>query len=129
MTDHGAFTWNELATIDPERAKAFYSATLGWEFEEFDLGGGPYWVARSNGEIVAGLGPLGTGPAGISNSSWLSFIEVDQLDERIERARTLGAQIVEEPTDVPNVGRVAALRDPTGALIGWMTGLDAQAQG
>lgn len=126
MADQGNFVWNELATIEPERAKAFYSATLGWDFEELDLGGGPYWIAKKDGKVVGGLGPLGSGPSGTSHSSWLAFIEVDHLDERIERARGLGAQIVDEPADVPNVGRVAALRDPTGALIGWMTSLPDQ---
>lgn len=124
MADHGTFVWNELATIDVERAKAFYSATLGWSFESLDLGGAPYWVAKVGDRVVGGIGPLGSGPDGTSHSSWLAFIEVDDLDQRIARARTLGAEIVEEPADVPNVGRVAALRDPSGALIGWMTSLD-----
>ena len=30
---HGHFYWNELMTRDAEKAKKFYSTTLGWTFE------------------------------------------------------------------------------------------------
>jgi predicted enzyme related to lactoylglutathione lyase len=36
------------------------------------------------------------------------------------RAIGLGANALQAPHDVPNVGRVAVLRDPTGAVIGWL---------
>jgi predicted enzyme related to lactoylglutathione lyase len=39
----------------------------------------------------------------------------------------LGATILAEPADVPNVGRVAVLRDPTGAAVGWLKGLEPDA--
>ena len=31
---HGEFHWNELMTHDVERAKQFYQAAMGWEFED-----------------------------------------------------------------------------------------------
>ena len=46
---------------------------------------------------------------------------MDNIDARVARAEDLGAMIIEPPNDVANVGRVAVLRDPTGATIGWMT--------
>ena len=33
MASHGHFHWNELLTRDVERAKRFYSDTIGWTFE------------------------------------------------------------------------------------------------
>jgi predicted enzyme related to lactoylglutathione lyase len=33
----------------------------------------------------------------------------------------MGAIVIRAPHDVPEVGRVAVLRDPTGAVIGWMS--------
>ena len=32
-SSHGKFHWNELMTRNVERAKKFYSETLGWTFE------------------------------------------------------------------------------------------------
>ena len=62
-------------------------------------------------------------------SYWFSFIEVDDIDARISAARAQGAVVLRVPADVPNVGRVAVLRDSTGAAIGWMTSLKPDASG
>jgi uncharacterized protein len=120
---HGTFAWNELATNDPERAMAFFRKTLGWEFEEFSLEEGPYWVASSGGTLVGGIGNMATGAVAATEPYWFGFIEVDDIDRRIEMARAEDAVILRPPHDVPGVGRVAVLRDPTGAAVGWMTGV------
>ena len=120
---HGTFAWNELATSDPERAMEFFRRTLGWTFEEFSLEEGPYWVASADGTPVCGIGNMATGAVAAAEPYWFGFIEVDDIDRRIEMARSEGAAILRPPHDVPGVGRVAVVRDPTGAAIGWMTGL------
>jgi uncharacterized protein len=125
---HGSFVWNELATRDAEKARTFYADTLGWTYQEFPLPDGPYWVAQSGEKLVGGIGELETGAVpGMTESCWFGFIEVDDVDARVAAARKRGATILREPMDVPNVGRVAVLRDPTGAAIGWMTGLKPEA--
>jgi predicted enzyme related to lactoylglutathione lyase len=121
MRPHGTFAWNELLTSDPDRARTFVGETLGWTFQAFELGA-PYWVIMSGGQMVGGLGALSAGDLETTESYWLGFIEVDGLDRRYERAVALGATPVRAPHDVQGVGRVAVLRDPTGALIGWMQG-------
>lgn len=126
MTDtrmHGTFVWNELATTDPEAAKRFYAETLGWTYEAFALPEGSYWVARQGNALVCGIGGLDTSAIGSRESHWFAFVEVDDVDARVEVARASGATIHRAPHDVPGVGRVAVLRDPTGAFIGWMTGI------
>jgi predicted enzyme related to lactoylglutathione lyase len=126
MTAHGAFTWNELASIDPERAMAFYAECLGWTFQRFELPDGAYWVAMSGDTLAGGLGGPETGALPDETGSyWFSFIEVDDVDARVTKAIKLGATVIQAPHDVPGVGRVAVLRDPTGAAIGWMTGAKA----
>ena len=120
---HGTFCWNELATSDPQRAMAFYGATLGWTFQRFSLEEGPYWVAMAGETPVGGIGGLETGAVASAQPYWFVFVEVDDVDRRIAAARSAGAAILREPHDVPGVGRVAVLRDPTGAAVGWMTGL------
>lgn len=121
MRPHGTFAWNELLTSDPERAQSFFAETLGWTFRAFELSV-PYWVIMSGEEIVGGLGGLSAGDLETDESYWLAFIEVDRIDARFEQAIHLGAKSIRDPHDVPGVGRVAVLRDPTGALIGWMQG-------
>ncbi len=124
MRSHGTFAWNELATSDVATAKAFYAATLGWTFQEFALPHGPYWVAMSGEQLVGGLGGMDTAAVpGTTTSTWFAFLEVDEIDTRLTKAVAHGATIVAPAEDVPNVGRCAVLRDPTGAIIGWMTSL------
>lgn len=123
---HGSFVWNELASTDVEKAMDFYARTLGWTFEKFELPSGSYWVIKSGDQLVGGIGSMETASLpGKDSSHWFSFVEVDDVDARIEKAIEEGATILAPPEDVPNVGRVAVLRDPTGAAIGWMTGAES----
>jgi predicted enzyme related to lactoylglutathione lyase len=123
MWSHGKFFWNELRTRDAEASKKFFSDTLGWTFERMPTpeGGGTYWIATSGGEPVAGLFPIdGTAFASLPEA-WIAFIAVDDVDARVKKATKAGAEILQQPFEVPNVGRVAILRDPRGTWIGWMT--------
>jgi len=52
---------------------------------------------------------------------WLGFIAVDDVDARVGKATRAGATLMRPVFDVPNVGRIAILREPGGAGIGWMT--------
>ncbi|MEC8584227.1 MAG: VOC family protein, partial [Pseudomonadota bacterium] len=52
---------------------------------------------------------------------WFSYIEVDDVNARVAKAETAGAKILRPPFEVPDVGRIGILVDPTGAAVGWMT--------
>ncbi len=79
----------------------------------------------ADGQMVGGMGGMETASLpGQTSSHWFSFIEVDDVDARIAKAEKAGAEILSPPEDVPNVGRVAVLRDPAGAAIGWMSELE-----
>jgi predicted enzyme related to lactoylglutathione lyase len=120
---HGTPAWTELLTRDPEAAKAFFTASLGWRFEAFDLEDGAYWVIFAGDTLVGGMGSIESGDIETGESYWLTSIEVDDIDERWEQALAAGATAIRPPHDVPEVGRVALLRDPTGAPLGLMQSL------
>ena len=46
---------------------------------------------------------------------WLSYFGVADVDKSTARAIELGAKVLLEPHDVPNIGRFAIIRDPQGA--------------
>jgi predicted enzyme related to lactoylglutathione lyase len=119
---HGHFCWNELMTRDIEGAKRFYQNTIGWSFEGMPMAdGGTYWVAMLNGKSVAGIFSLvSPGYDGVPES-WMSYLAVDDVDARVAKALKAGAQLMKAIFDVPNVGRIAILREPGGAGVGWMT--------
>jgi uncharacterized protein len=119
---HGNFFWNELMTRDVEGAKRFYTETVGWNFQSMPMAdGGTYWCAMLGGKPVAGVFAL-TSPAydGVPES-WMSYLAVDDVDARVEKALKAGAQLMKPLFDVPGVGRIAILREPAGAGVGWMT--------
>jgi predicted enzyme related to lactoylglutathione lyase len=51
----------------------------------------------------------------------MSYLAVDDVDKRVEKAIKAGARLMKPIFDVPNVGRIAILTEPGGAGIGWMT--------
>lgn len=119
---HGKFYWNELMTRDLERAKKFYADTLGWTFDPMSAGGGPtYWIIKTGGEMVGGLFDISGHDFDQVPESWMSYIAVDDVDARVAKAVKAGAQVMKPAFDIPGVGRIAILREPGGAGIGWMT--------
>ena len=122
MAQHGKFYWNELMTDDVEKAKAFYGATLGWSFAEMPMDGGKsYYVAMLGEEPVAGLMDKSDIVPPTVPPHWFSYINVDNVEQRLELLKKNGGQVVREPFDVPGIGRIAIVSDATGAFMGWMT--------
>jgi predicted enzyme related to lactoylglutathione lyase len=116
----GDFVWTEVACNDADKCAEFYRNVFGWTFKkggaaadgldyrEFSTGGdhpagGLYQI---NPEWFGGNPP----PAHI-----LNFIAVDDVDKTAELAAELGAN-VHKTIDIPNVGRMSIVQDPTGAM-------------
>ncbi|WP_299476283.1 VOC family protein [uncultured Roseibium sp.] len=122
MVEHGVFYWNELMTRDTGKAREFYEKCLGWTFTEMPMdGGGVYVLAKLGENPVAGLFTM-EGPHfdGVPEH-WMSYIAVDNVDERLELAVAHGGDVMRPPFDVPGIGRIAILKDVGGAVQGWMT--------
>jgi predicted enzyme related to lactoylglutathione lyase len=113
----GKVIWNDLITEDIASAKTFYSGLFGWTFEEMPLRDGrEYVIARSGDQYVAGI--LSVGPKPNEDvSRWLPYISIDNVDLAIDRSVRGGATVVAGPRDV-SLGRVAAIIDPEGAVVG-----------
>jgi predicted enzyme related to lactoylglutathione lyase len=125
---HGEFYWNELRTRDAERAMRFYADTVGWSFDtSCTPDGHSYWVATQDGKPVAGLLQLTGAMLDCVPESWMSFLAVDDVDARVAKALEAGAKLVMPVFDVPGVGRIAMLLEPSGAGVGWITPVGPQA--
>jgi predicted enzyme related to lactoylglutathione lyase len=121
MTTHGNFYWNELMTRDVDKAKTFYGDTIGWTFDAMPMPDGTYWVAKMGGKPVGGLFALKSPQFDGVPESWMSYLEVDDVDARVKKAIAAGAKLMRPIFDVAGVGRIAILTEPGGAGIGWMT--------
>jgi predicted enzyme related to lactoylglutathione lyase len=116
----GTFCWVGLATSDPAAASAFYTRLFGWQAEDLPAGpAGTFTMLRHGGMDVAVLyRQTPEARAAAAAPHWTSFISVDDAEATAARAGTLGgAAAFREPFDVLDAGRVAAIRDPTGAMV------------
>jgi hypothetical protein len=112
------FFWNELHTSDPTNALSFYEKVLGFTRQTMDMGpAGNYYILSKDGVDRAGV--TSHLPAGMP-PHWLPYVEVDDADATIARARKLGAKIPMAPEDIPGIGRFGVLEDPTGAVLAVM---------
>jgi uncharacterized protein len=119
---HGRFYWNELMTHSVEKTKAFYKQTLGWTFEPMPMeNGSTYWVIKAADQMVGGLFEMREPGMERMPDQWVAYIAVDDVDARVKKAVAAGAHLMKPVFDIPNVGRNAVLREPSGAMICWMT--------
>lgn len=122
MPTPGHFSWHELITEDVEAAKRFYGAALGWSFRtEILPGGGEYVLIIANRNPIAGISSIPRSDSEARPEQWLSYIEVYDIDARVAAAEEHGGSIIRPPFDLPGVGRVAIVGDPSGAVVGWVT--------
>ena len=121
MTAHGHFYWNELNSNDAEKAKAFYAEALGWTYNDMPMEGGVYSVIMDGEEMVGGIFPMTDPMFDGLPEHWLGYIAVDDIDARAAKAVAAGATLIREPWDVPEIGRMAIVKDPNGAVAGWIT--------
>jgi predicted enzyme related to lactoylglutathione lyase len=114
----GTFSWPELATSDQDGAKKFYTTLFGWTYEDNDMGPeGTYTMLKLRGESVGALYKMRPEQAASGMPPcWGSYVTVENVDQATVKARGLGAKVMMEPFDVMDVGRMAVIADPQGAV-------------
>jgi predicted enzyme related to lactoylglutathione lyase len=114
----GSFCWIELATSDQNAAKTFYTSLFGWNFNDVPTGpNGVYTMFQLQGREVAAAYAIE--PAQRAQGvppHWMIYVAVDSADDAAKRAAELGGTVLAGPFDVYDVGRMAVIKDPTGAV-------------
>jgi uncharacterized protein len=120
MTTHdvdkeGEFCWNELMTSDSAAALKFYAELFGWKLIQ-DMDMGPAGTYRIFGIGEKQVGGMMTVPKGNPMpTAWIYYIQTNDLDAALARAKSKGVKVMNGPLDVPG-GRVVQLTDPQGAF-------------
>ncbi|MCU1490389.1 MAG: Glyoxalase/bleomycin resistance protein/dioxygenase [Acidimicrobiaceae bacterium] len=114
----GTPCWVDHQSADPAGAVAFYSSLFGWEAEDQGEDAGHYNLCRLRGLDAAGIGPsMGPRPA-----AWTMHVSVDDI-EKSAAVVTVRGQVVVEPMDVMEAGRLAICTDSSGAFFAlWQPG-------
>ena len=108
----GKISWAELTTSDPAAAIAYYTQLFGWTTQPF---GEEYTMFVHDGVPFAGVlkSPTPEVP-----THWKSYVIVADIEASIAQSTSLGGRLCWGPEDIPTVGRIAIVQDPTGAVIG-----------
>ncbi len=110
-----SWIWNHLFTRDLETTEHFYADLFGWTSETEALVTGDQIYFRLGDRLIAGMMQMSKTYFDPSSSPyWGVCFRVYDCDATVELARSAGGEILIEPQNVPNVGRLATILDPQG---------------
>ncbi len=116
-TPNGRFCWYELMTTDPEAAQAFYARVAGWTTCPWEDGETPYTMWMSGERPIGGVMTLPEEAAASgAPPCWLAYVSTPDADATTSKATSLGGKVLHS-MDIPKVGRIAVLADPTGGVL------------
>ena len=118
--EHGTLCWVELASRDPESAKAFYPNVLQWQSQRGDMPEFEYTEWLVAGKPMGGMLQM-TEEWGDLPPHWMLYFCVDDCDEAAAKASHLGGKVCVPPTDIEKVGRFAVINDPQGGFFSVIT--------
>jgi predicted enzyme related to lactoylglutathione lyase len=99
-----------------DRARGFYGALFGWEFEPGPARPGTYTLAVLGGRWVAAIAD---GPAEPHRpAAWTPMLAADDVDAAAESVRACGGTVGVGPLNADGEGRFALAVDPSGAVFG-----------
>ena len=107
------FVHVELNTTDVGKAKAFYGALFNWTLEDIPSPGGYTMIKVGEGTG----GGIMKHPVPGAPSAWLAYVLVDDVAASTKKAKSLGAIVMKDVSEVMGMGSFSVLIDPTGAAI------------
>jgi predicted enzyme related to lactoylglutathione lyase len=108
----------EVPTTDLAASRKFYENVLGWKLTKWE---GPmeYWLVSTGDPAVPGIdGALG----GAANEfhATVNTVDVENLDETLQKVEANGGQVIMPRSEIPGVGWLAYVKEPGGAVMGLM---------
>ena len=115
--------WADVTVPDVDAGAEFYSKLFGWTAEKApqpEAGG--YTMFSKGGKYTAAASPPAPGQEGVP-PHWTVYLATDDADATARRIRDAGGQVLMDPFDVFDSGRMTIAVDPTGAAFGvWQAG-------
>jgi predicted enzyme related to lactoylglutathione lyase len=105
----------EIPCDDPEKSMQFFTEVFGWRFQQF--GTEPYWATTTGAEGTPGING-GLMKRMHPGQPIVNSIDVNSIDECINRIQNAGGTIVVPKMPIPTVGWLAYFKDPDGNIHG-----------
>jgi predicted enzyme related to lactoylglutathione lyase len=112
--------WIDLNTSDSDASRLFYESLFGWTSEVGGAEYGGYITFSLDGRTVAGGMDKRNMPDGGGGMPdlWAIYLHVTDAAATAELAAENGGTVMFEPMEVPGLGYMGFVQDPTGAAIG-----------
>jgi predicted enzyme related to lactoylglutathione lyase len=115
----------EIQADDVERAKAFYAAAFGWEYQDWSgVTGSTYWGITTGPEEQPGINggllqrPAATPPLGTGTNAYVCTMQVDDYDATHERILAAGGIVALPKMAMPGMAWQGYYLDPEGNTFG-----------
>ncbi|MFG2888285.1 VOC family protein [Streptomyces sp. NPDC048248] len=129
----GTPCWVDLMVPDQQAALDFYRDLFGWQAEVGPPETGGYAVCTMDGKPVAGImaamNPDGSRPDPVPPPVWTTYLATADVDATESAVTSGGGQVQMPGMDVQQLGRMAIVSDPTGAVFGLWQGRDFRGAG
>ena len=103
----------EIPAGEPTKVARFYEQLFNWKFNKWEGGNTDYWLIVPQGnnpdDTIGGLYKRNNPQEG-----FLNYFLVKSIDSSLQKATQLGAKIVTQKQEIPNMGWFAVLTDPDG---------------
>jgi len=108
----------DLTISDATPVSEFYSKVIGWDIQEFDMGGYSDYCMNDpeTGETLAGVCNAKGVNANIP-PQWLMYISVANLDKSLEAVTANGGEILGDKRSDGKGGYYCLVQDPAGAYV------------
>lgn len=115
LVPEGRFIWHELTTTEPAGAMEFYPRVTGWSTAPW--GDGTYSLWMSSDLPVGGVMAIPEELRGRGvPPNWLTYLSTPNCKATIDKIVRLGGSVMKPEEAVPEVGKIAVVSDPDGAV-------------
>jgi predicted enzyme related to lactoylglutathione lyase len=113
---YGKFVWFDLFTDDLDSATQFYEALFGWSFVDTTSETKFVKTIVRDGIPIANGVHIPPERRKLNGSRWVGYMSVADVDRAARWVKENGGSIFIKPKELPERGRVAAVKDPEGAI-------------
>ena len=108
----------EIPAEDPEKLAKFYSEVFDWQIDKWE-DAVDYWMITTGEENEPGINGA-IMKKGDQQSTIVNVIEVESIDESLDKIVAGGGSILTPKMPVPGIGYAANFRDTQGNVFGLM---------
>lgn len=115
----------EMPMDDVKRVSKFYEQAFGWEMKDMGQEYGGYLMAMTdesdkNGPLEKGRINGGFFKREEAKDPMRFVVYVDDINEAMEKVEKAGGKVVQEMTDIPNVGKYVLIVDTEKNVVGML---------